>query len=210
VPCIDIPSEGRPARDRSDPVGSPSQVMAWRRTQGVAHEPAASRRALLRPVVGLGAAWLLVGSAGLAGCAARRAPPAPPATGPATPEASAPPRDQPALPGPIRARDWAEFRVLAAQRLVLANPGRVYLGEVQQPLLAIPVLEIELRGDGRVRRIEVLRRPSQALDTIDLAIAAVHRAAPFGDVSRLPRPWKFVEVFLFNEERRFKPRTLDV
>ena len=39
--------------------------------------------------------------------------------------------------------------------------------------------------------------------------SAVHRAAPFGDVSRLPRPWKFVETFLFDDDRRFKPRTLD-
>jgi hypothetical protein len=29
-------------------------------------------------------------------------------------------------------------------------------------------------------------------------------------VSRLPRPWKIVEVFLFDDNRRFKPRTLDV
>ena len=48
---------------------------------------------------------------------------------------------------------------------------------------------------------------SSALDSA--AIAAVRRAAPFGDVSRLPKPWKFVEVFLFDDDRRFKPRTLD-
>jgi hypothetical protein len=28
-------------------------------------------------------------------------------------------------------------------------------------------------------------------------------------MSRLPRPWKFAEVFLFDDDRRFKPRTLD-
>ena len=84
-----------------------------------------------------------------------------------------------------------------------------YIGEVPEPLLAIPVLEIELNGDGSVRRILVLRQPSQAHDTIQIAAAAVHRAAPFGDVSRLPRPWKFVETFLFDDDRRFKPRTLD-
>ena len=33
----------------------------------------------------------------------------------------------------------------------------------------------------------------------------MRRAAPFGDVSRLPRPWRFVEVFLFDDEHRFKP-----
>ncbi|KAI1696427.1 hypothetical protein Ddc_20438 [Ditylenchus destructor] len=32
---------------------------------------------------------------------------------------------------------------------------------------------------------------------------------PYGDLSRLPKPWKFAEVFLFDDDRRFKPRTLD-
>lgn len=102
-----------------------------------------------------------------------------------------------------------ELRQQAAERLVAANPGRVYLGEVPDVLLAIPVLEIELNANGTVRKIAVLRRPGQAIDTLQLAIDAVHRAAPFGDVSRLPRPWKFSETFLFNDHRQFKPRTLD-
>jgi len=71
------------------------------------------------------------------------------------------------------------------------------------------VLEVELNGDGSVRRIDVLRQPRQATDTVKLATDAVHRAAPFGDVSRLPKPWRFTETFLFNDDRKFKPRTLD-
>jgi hypothetical protein len=100
-------------------------------------------------------------------------------------------------------------RLQAAQRIVAANPGGTYTGAVPEPLLAVPVLEIELNGDGSIRRIEVLRVPRQAQDTVKIATDAVHRAAPFGDVSRLPRPWKFVETFLFADDRRFKPRTLD-
>jgi len=144
----------------------------------------------------------------LAGCAVRpppapSAPPVPPASGAGGASAALPPTT-------VRARDWAEYRVLAALRLVAANPDRVYAGPVPDPLLAIPVLEIELDADGRVRRIAVLREPSQARDTTALAIDAVRRAAPFGPVAHLPRPWKIVEVFLFDDERRFKPRTLDV
>jgi hypothetical protein len=104
---------------------------------------------------------------------------------------------------------WDDYTVRAAQRIVAANPERTYLGEVPEPLLAIPVLEVELNGDGSVRRIQVLRYPTQAEDTTQLAIDAVRRAAPFGDVSGLPRPWKFTEVFLFDDNRRFKPRSLD-
>lgn len=90
------------------------------------------------------------------------------------------------------------------------NPDRTFTGPVPQPLLAIPVLEVELNADGSVRRISVQRQPSQARDTVQLAIDAVQRAAPFGDVSHLPRPWKFSEVFLFRDDRRFKPRALDL
>ena len=90
-----------------------------------------------------------------------------------------------------------------------ANPERVYAGAVPAILLAIPVLEIELHSDGSIKKIDILRRPGQAPETLQMAIDALHRAAPFGDVSRLPRPWKFSETFLFNDQRRFKPRTLD-
>ena len=110
-------------------------------------------------------------------------------------------------PGPVR--NWAQVREQAAQRLVTANPEITFLGVVPEPLLAIPVLEIELNGDGSVRRIQVLRQPGQARDTVQIATDAVRRAAPFGDVSQLPKPWRFTETFLFDNERRFKPRTLD-
>ena len=114
-----------------------------------------------------------------------------------------------ALPAPRAMRNWDDVRLQAAQRIVSANPNGTYMGEVPEALLAIPVLEIELNGDGSIRRILVLRQPRQAHDTIQIAADAVRRAAPFGDVSRLPRPWKFVETFLFDDDRRFKPRTLD-
>jgi hypothetical protein len=128
-------------------------------------------------------------------------------------ERAPPPSDQaraPAgLPAPARARNWSEFRVLAAQRLVQANGKRTYDGVVPDVLLAIPVLEVELNGDGSVRRVVVMRKPGQALDTIQLAVDAVYRAAPYGSVAHLPKPWKFVETFLYRDDRRFKPRTLD-
>ena len=114
-----------------------------------------------------------------------------------------------ALPAPKAGRNWAEVRQQAAERLVAANPDITYLGRVPDRLLAIPVLEVELNGDGSVRRIEILREPREAKDTLKIAVDAIRRAAPFGDVSRLPRPWKFTETFLFDDARKFKPRTLD-
>jgi hypothetical protein len=144
----------------------------------------------------------------LASCSQTPAPAPVPATRPApapAPAATAPP----ALPAPPRARNWDDFKRAAALRLVAANPGRTYDGPAPDPLLAIPVLEIELDSEGRIRRIVVLREPRQAKDTTQLAIDAVRRAAPFGPVGHLKQPWKFAEVFLFDDDRKFKPRTLE-
>lgn len=114
------------------------------------------------------------------------------------------------LEPPRAARTWDEFKLQAARRLVQAHPDGSYLGPVPEPLLAIPVLEVELNADGSVRRVGVMRHPGQARDTTQLAIDAVHRAAPYGAMTHLPRPWKWTEVFLFDDARRFKPRRLDV
>ena len=113
------------------------------------------------------------------------------------------------LPPPTAMRNWDDVRKQAAQRMVAANPGGTYMGVPPEPLLAIPVLEIELNGDGSVRKVGVLRHPRQAKDTTQIAIEAVKNAGPYGDVSRLPKPWRFTETFLFDDDRRFKPRTLD-
>ena len=151
----------------------------------------------------------LVGLSLVAGCASP--PPEPEPTVATRPAARVTTPAAPAgvLPPPGTVRNWNEVRMQAARRLVAANPNGTYTGAVPEPLLAIPVLEIELNADGSIRRIETLRRPSQAQDTLQLAADAVRRAAPFGDVSRLPKPWRFTETFLFNDERKFKPRTLD-
>lgn len=119
-----------------------------------------------------------------------------------------PPGPQGSLAGP-RARNWDQFRQLAAQQMVAASPGRTYDSVPPDVLLAVPVLLVELNRDGSVRRVDVLRYPRQARDTVEIAVAAVRRAAPYGDVSHLPRPWQFTESFLFNDDRKFKPRTLD-
>lgn len=158
-----------------------------------------------------GMLWALAGVLALllAACAPSRPPSAPPAppTAPAAPSAQKPP----ARPAEALARDWREYHRLAAQRLVSANPDRSYMGPVPEPLKGIPILEVELNGDGSVRQIKVQRRPrpADAQHTTQLAIDAVKRAAPFPPVSHLPRPWSYTEVFLFNDADRFKPRSLD-
>lgn len=165
--------------------------------------------------------WAAVGSlflvVGLVGCGSKPTG-STPAPAPAQAAAPAPaPKAAPApatgsasrLPAPTASKNWNEFKLQAAKRMVAANPNGSYTGKPQQMLLAIPVLEIELNADGSIKNIDVMRRPSQAPETTQLAIDAVRRAGPFGDVSKLPKPWKFAEAFLFNDDRRFKPRTID-
>lgn len=110
---------------------------------------------------------------------------------------------------PATPRNWNEARLQAARRLVAANPDQTFTGKPPDMLLAIPVLSIELNADGSVKNIDVMRKPSQAADTVEIAKQAIRKAAPFGDVSKLPKPWKFNETFLFNNQRKFKPMTLD-
>jgi hypothetical protein len=110
---------------------------------------------------------------------------------------------------PATPRSWADARLQAARRLVAANPDITHTGRPQDILLAVPVITIELNADGSIKRLDVMRYPKQARDTVDIAMKAIRRAAPFGDVSRLPKPWQFNETFLFNDDRRFKPMTLD-
>lgn len=185
--------------------------------------------ATLRDTLRQGLRWAAVLGAGvlMAGCgggpsqrtaaapatspaaSARPASPASPAPVPAPEVPAALVNAQGRLDPPHAVSTHEELRHQAALRLVAANPDGTYMGEVPAVLLAIPVLEVELNRDGSVRNIRVLRRPGQAVDTIELAMAAVRKAAPYGDVSHLPHPWKFNEVFLFNNDRRFKPRTLD-
>jgi hypothetical protein len=143
-------------------------------------------------------------AAWLAGCSSPMPPPAPAPVPVRRPPA--PPAAKPSAGAP---RNWDEYRLQAAKRLVAANPDITYTTPAPDPLLAIPVLSVELRADGSISKIEVMRYPSQAKDTTQIAIDAMRRAAPFGDVSRLPKPWKFIETFLFDDERRFKPMTLD-
>lgn len=166
------------------------------------------------------AQWLIAPM--LAGCgAASRAPaPAPmPAPAPAPAVAAAPVAPAPAptaalpkppgMPPPKPVRTHDELRRQAAERLVMANPERSYMTPAPSHLLTVVVLDVELKADGSVRKVHVLRPPRFGPETLQMAIDAVHRAAPFGDVRRMPEPWKFTESFLFDEDRRFKPRSLD-
>jgi hypothetical protein len=125
--------------------------------------------------------------------------------GGASPVVIAPPR---ASNANANAPDFVSYRISAAKKIMAANPSATYAGEVPNPLASIPVLEITLNSDGSVASMDVLRRPHFYPETIELAKAAVRRAAPFGSVAHLPRPWTFNETFLFNDDLKFQLHAL--
>ena len=107
------------------------------------------------------------------------------------------------------ARTVDEYKRQMGLRLVAANPSITYTRRAPDMLMGIPILEVEVNADGSVRHISVVRTPAEAGETVQVAIDAVRRAAPFGDASQVPRPWKFLQVFLFDYDGRFKPKVLD-
>jgi hypothetical protein len=114
------------------------------------------------------------------------------------------------LPPPAAVRTLEALQRQVAQRLIDTHPDTSYTRTAPPRLLAIPVIEIELNQDGSVRNTRVLRHPSTGPEATQLALAAIRRAAPYGNVSAVPKPWKVVEAFLFDDDLRFKPRTLDL
>lgn len=111
--------------------------------------------------------------------------------------------------GPAGAsRTWAEYKLRAARRIHATSGSETFSGPLPDPLQSIPVLQVQLNRDGTVRKIVVLRTPGQSPETVQLAMRAVHRAAPFEPVGHLPRPWQFNETFLYNASMKFQLRTL--
>lgn len=114
-----------------------------------------------------------------------------------------------ALPPPGPVRSLAALKRQLAERLLDMHPDEIYRHAAPFQVLAAPVLLIEAKPDGSLRRIEVLRTPHAAKDTLQLAIDAVRRAFPLGAARDLPGPLAWTETFLFDEKRRFKPRSLE-
>lgn len=206
MPCIDPPEADRLLLRRlAAPVGLCALLGLL---AGCNHTPATAPAAPSAPPTRPAAPAPVAPSSG-PGATMPAPEPSPPAPAPAPSLAPARPPRYVKLGPPATPRNAAELRLQFAKRLVAAHPDTSYTARAPDRLWAIPVLEVELNADGSVRRIEVLRKPTTGNEATQLAIAAVHRAAPYGEVSRLPKPWKVVETFLFDDELRFKPRTLD-
>jgi len=134
------------------------------------------------------------------------------APGPAAPPRPAPaPAAAPAAPVSVArapARNWDEYKVRAAQRIMQTSAGETFTGPIPERLQSIPVVQVELNRDGSVRNVTVLRVPKFSPQTLQMATAAIKRAGPFEPVGHLPRPWQYAETFLYNDDLKFQIRSL--
>lgn len=106
------------------------------------------------------------------------------------------------------APDMLAYRVQTAKKIMQINSSATFSGVLPDPLASIPVIEISLNNDGSIRGLDVTRTPRFQPQTVQLAMAAIRRAAPFGSVAHLPQPWVFNETFLFNDDLKFQLHSL--
>ena len=146
----------------------------------------------------------------MAGCASSPMPPSSSSTSmPGAPAAGRPGAAvEPARNALPAVSSWAEYRRRAARLIMAANAESVAQGALQEPLLGIPVVQVQLNADGSIRLVDTLRASKVAPETTNPALAAIRRVGNFGPVSNLPPPWQFTETFLYNDGMKFQLRTV--
>jgi len=141
------------------------------------------------------------------------APPAPSTPGGQPVPRPAAPAVPPGAPSPKAAepQSEADWRRALAQRILAANPDRVFEGRPPHPLKAVVVLELTVGADGRLQRATVLRAPDHARELGAEAVRTAQAASP------LPAPprallgrgaARLTETWLFRGDNRFQLRTL--
>ena len=75
---------------------------------------------------------------------------------------------------------------------------------------AVPVIEVILDSQGNVIGTEVVRWPSNdaARSTVDIAISAIHNAAPYRKIANGIHRLKLMQTFIFKNNRKFYLRAL--
>ena len=104
--------------------------------------------------------------------------------------------------------DTNKYKQRAARRIMQTSAGETFSGPTGDHMRSIPVLQVQLNRDGSVRNIVTLRTPKFSPQTLQMAIRAIQRAAPFEPVGHLPQPWQYSETFLYNDDLKFQLRSL--
>ena len=97
------------------------------------------------------------------------------------------------------------YRKQAAQHLYEKNAHRIYKGMLPPMLYAIGVLQVQLDGQGRVRNLNWMRKPSHAPEVVAEIERSVRAAAPFPAAGK---PVTYTDTWLWDKSGRFQLDTL--
>lgn len=97
------------------------------------------------------------------------------------------------------------YRKQAAQHLYEHNSSRIYKGMLPPMLYAIGVLQVQLDGQGRVRNLHWMRKPSHAPEVVAEIERAVRSAAPFPAAGKSVT---YTDTWLWDKSGRFQLDTL--
>lgn len=128
------------------------------------------------------------------------APPAPAVPGPqAIPSGRA--------PRPSFAATPRDYRRDAASHLYAHNAERIYRGRLPPLLEAVGVLQVELDGNGQVRRLDWMRAPRHVPQVMADIERLVRAAAPYPAPARLGKV-VYTDTWLWHRSGRFQLDTL--
>lgn len=125
-------------------------------------------------------------------------PPAP-STAPTAPTSAA--------PGVSMASSAREYRRDAARHLYQLNPQRIYKGMMPPLLQAVAVMQVELDGNGNVRKFEWMRAPRHVPAVMAEIERMVRNAAPYPAPRRLGKV-VYTDTWLWDKSGLFQLDTL--
>ncbi len=99
------------------------------------------------------------------------------------------------------------YRADAASHVYGLNQDRIYKGRLPPLLYAIGTLQVDLDGQGRVRSLHWMRRPSHAPEVVAEIERTVRAAAPYPVPARMGKV-VWTDTWLWHKSGRFQLDTL--
>jgi len=142
----------------------------------------------IAPVLLLGAAWIVAA--------------------PAHAQFSTVPAPKCQKPKPSAQPEAGAYRIEAAKHLYACFPAQVYPGKLPPLLYGVMVVELEIGPAGRVKNINVVRKPA-ATEVAPWVMALIQRAVPFPAPAGIAgKGVKFTETFLVDKTGLFQTLSL--
>jgi protein TonB len=99
------------------------------------------------------------------------------------------------------------YRADAASHVYGLNKDRIYKGRLPPMLYAIGTLQVDLDGQGRVRSLHWMRKPSHAPEVVAEIERTVRAAAPYPAPARMGKV-VWTDTWLWHKSGRFQLDTL--